>query len=222
MTADEAYNLILYITNQYQNGEPSPDEYKRIIKYGQLSYMSFLLGQVEQQPQGRPIPRVSLGNNDHIYQSLSPFLVELPISVLSTGRSVLPPDFQAWDNMSDSNGNDIRFVQKDSWSNWKKSVIDPVTTNPIYTIDKNGFLFLPASLGSAVLTYYQTPPDSVWAFTYDTDGVTPIYDAANSVGLNWLEKDCASVIARSLKLVGINLQSAAVEQLANSLISSGQ
>lgn len=222
MTADRAYQTILYIVNKYQAGEPSPAEYTTIIQYGQNMEQAALIGLIEQQPQGRPIPRIGLGNNDKIYQSLSPFIFPLNISVNSFGVAIKPTDFQAWVNMSTTDGKDIRFVQKDSWNNWKGSVIDPVTTNPIYTIDANGFLFAPSTIGSCVLTYIQTPPESIWAYTLGVDGATPIYDAANSVGLKWRDMDCYKVIAQGLKIVGINLSSAAVEQYANSVIQSGE
>jgi hypothetical protein len=221
LSADTAYRILLYCCNQYQGGEPTPEEYKLIMQFAQAGYQSFLLGNFEQYQYGRPISRVSLGQNQHVYESLSPFIKDTTLTIAGS-TAALPDDWVATVNVGANTGfQDYRFVPRDSWNNWATSVIDPVADNPIFTINMDGYKFLPATLQAAVLTYVQTPPDTIWAYTEDEDGL-PVYDAANSVGLKWSMKDATEVIARALKLVGVNLQAGAVMQLSNDLIKAGQ
>jgi hypothetical protein len=219
-SADYAYNIILYICNQLQNGQPSPDEYKLIMKSAQASYMAFLLGNFEQYQYGRPIARVSLGQNQRIYEALSPFIKEAPLTIAGNAAAK-PADWEATVSMSTVSDDNIRFVTKDSWNSWKKSVIDPVATNPIFTFKGDTIQFAHAGLTSAVMTYVSTPPDTIWAFTPDSDGL-PVYDAGNSVGLLWRSVDVMEVIARALRLCGVNLQAGAILQFANELTGKGQ
>ena len=220
VSADYVYNVILYILNQYQGGEPSPDEINLVVNQANKSHQQFLIGEYVKQQYGRPIANVEIGQNSHIYETLSPFILDLPISVNSAGLAVKPNDFQCAVNMATATNDNIRFVQKSEWTYWIKSVIDPIATNPIYTIDKTGLIFAPTNLGSAVFTYVQSSPDFIWNFDIVDD--IPVYNSVGSVGLSWLDRDVFDVVAKALTFVGVNLQSAAVEQFAQGIKTGGQ
>jgi hypothetical protein len=74
--------------------------------------------------------------------------------------------------------------------------------------------------GSAVLTYVKDAPQIVWAYT--TVSGRPVYDSASSVQPVWDNVDLLEIIARALKLIGLNLQDGQLEQYANQVTQQGQ
>lgn len=222
MSVDFVYRLIQYIINKNQQGYLSPEQFNIVINQAQYSYLDFLLGSFEQYTPGRPIAKVELGMNETIRQRLTAFIdppTTLTIDV--TGLATYPSDYQQADAMYTSSMNRVRYVQQDKLYSVLNSVIDPVANNPIYLINSAGFQFYPITLGNSKLSYVKTPPTIVWASTPDANG-RPIYDPGTSVDPLWYDLDFFEVIARALKLIGVNLQSAAVAQLATEIKQIGQ
>lgn len=222
MTVDFAYSLTKYASNKNQQGFVSPADFNVIINTAQFSFLDYLLGEFQQYTPGRPVARVELGNNQIIKQRLSP-LINLPatVTVSGSGHSTYPSDFQQVDAMYTSDMKRIRYVQQDSLYSYLESVIDPVATNPVYLIDAFGFQLYPITLGIIKLSYVKTPPTIVWASTPDPNG-RPIYDPINSVDPVWFDTDMLEIIARALRLVGVNLQNNVLSQYANEIKNTGQ
>lgn len=221
MDANTPYQIIKYAANKNQNGNIRPQDYNLIINQGQRDYMKYLIGEVQSYMQGRPISKVELGNSLHVMTSLAPF-IDAPstISINGSGIGAWPSDMEEVVAMYTSSMDRIRYAQQDSTWSYLKSVIDPVATNPIYNITNGEFQYYPITLGTAKISYVKTPPDIVWAFTLDSNN-RPVYDAGSSVAPLWSDTDMMEVIARALRLVGINLQVAAVSQYANEVKTVG-
>lgn len=115
----------------------------------------------------------------------------------------------------------MRYVQQDSLDSYVNSVIDPVATNPIYLIEMEGFRFFPNNIGVAKMSYVKNPDAIIWAYTDDVNG-RPIYDPIHSVDPVWYDTDMLDIISRALKIIGVNLQSAAISQYANDIKTNGQ
>lgn len=222
MDANTPYQIIKYAANKNQNGNIRPDDYNLIINQGQRDYMKFLIGEVQGYAPGRPIAKVELGNSQRVMQSLAPF-IDAPATVVvdGSGIGVWPSDMEEVVAMYTTNMDRIRYVQQDSTWSYLKSVIDPVATNPIYNIINGQFQYYPITLGSARISYVKTPPDIVWGYTLDPNG-RPVYDSGASVAPLWADTDMMEVIARALRLVGINLQSAVLSQYATEIKTIGQ
>jgi hypothetical protein len=115
----------------------------------------------------------------------------------------------------------VRYVQQDSLYSYYNSTIDPIATNPIYLIEPTGFQFYPITLASPVLTYIKNAPTMTWAYTLDGNS-RPVYSSGTSVQPVWDDVDLLEIIARALKLVGLNLQMGQIEQYANQVTQQGQ
>lgn len=222
MTVDFAYRLVQDICSKNQAGYISPANFNTWINQAQLSYLDYLFGLVQQYQPGRPIAKVELGLSQTIRQILTAF-IDAPstLTVDGTGLSPYPSDFQRVDAMYTTDMKRIKYVQQDSLASYLESRIDPVSSKPIYLIQSDGFKFYPITLGNAKLSYVKTPKTIVWAFNLNPNGI-PIYDPIASVDPLWYDLDMEDVLARVLKIAGVNLQSVPISQYANELKQVGQ
>jgi len=223
MSVDFMYKLMFFITNKSQNGYLTPQQFNLSICQSQISYMNYLLGEFQQYSPGRPVARVELGMNEILAQRLAPFVDPIyTLTINGSGVSPYPPNYEQIVAMFTNTGlQRVRYAEKDKIYSLVNSVIDPVATNPIYSIQSDGFQFYPITLANAKISYVKTPPEIIWAYIEDDNG-RPIYDTGNSVDPLWNDVDCLEIITRALSMVGVNLQSAAVIQYANQITKGGQ
>ena len=222
MTVDFCYKIMNYVMNKNQQGNLPPDKFNAIINQGQYSFIDYLLGEFQQYQYGRAQARVEFGQNRTVRQRLTPVIYGYNLTVDSTGFAPYPGDYQTVDAMWSFYGyNRIRYAQQNSLDSYVNSVIDPVATNPVYLIEMDGFRFFPNDIAQAKLNYVKVPDKIIWAYTLDANG-RPVYDPVNSVDPVWYDTDCLEIIARALKMVGVNLQSAAILQYANDVKMNGQ
>ena len=225
------YRICQFAINKAQNGYLTPSEFNLIINQAQVSYQDYLLGEFQQYQYGRAQARINYSENENIRQRLSPLITETTLTINGTsGEASYPNDYVQADAIITTAFKRVRFVQQDSLYSYYNSEIDPVATNPIYLIEPTGFQFYPKTLGTALLTYVKEVPTIVWAYTTVSGrpvyaptqtgvGVTPITGTIQPI---WADVDLLEIIARALKLVGVNLQAGQVEQYANQVTQQGQ
>jgi len=231
MNVNDMYRICQFAINKAQNGYLAPSEFNLIINQAQVSYQDYLLGEFQQYQYGRPQARINYSQNENIRQRLSPLITEATLAINGTsGEAAYPNDYVQADAVRTSTFDRVRYVQQDSLYSYYKSQIDPVATNPIYLLEPTSFQFYPKTLGSAVLTYIKDAPSIVWAYTIVSGrpvyaptqtgaGVTPTTGTVQPI---WDNVDLLEIIARALKLVGLNLQIGQVEQYANQVTQTGQ
>jgi hypothetical protein len=240
MNVNDMYRICQFAVNKAQNGYLTPSEFNLIINQAQVSYQDYLLGEFQQYQYGRPQARINYSQNENIRQRLSPLIAETTLSINGTsGKSAYPNDYVQADAVRTDTFDRVRYVQQDSLYSYYNSQIDPVETNPIYLLEPSGFQFYPKNLGvvgtsgtsgSAVLTYVKDAPEIVWAYTTVSGrpvyaptqtgaGVTPTTGTVQPV---WEKVDLLEIIARALKLIGLNLQDGQVQQYANQVTQQGQ
>lgn len=230
MTVDVMYRLLLFSINKNQSGYVGPSDFNLIINEAQLLYLEFLIGPPEQYQPGRPIPKVSLSLTEEVREILTAFIDPLStLGIDNTGLATYPTGFQRVDAMLTTDLRDrIKFVHQDFLWSTLKSTIDPVLSNPIYLIESGGFRFYPNNvfngagngISEAKISFIKTPPQIVWAFTIV--GGVPQYNPGPSVDPVWYDLDCFEVIARALRLVGVNLQSSIISQYAEEIKNTGE
>jgi hypothetical protein len=83
--------------------------------------------------------------------------------------------------------------------------------------------------GSAVLTYVKDAPEIIWGYTlvagrpvYNPATYNPSTTPTGSQQPVWDNLDLLEIIARALKLIGLNLQDGQVQQYANQVTQQGQ
>jgi hypothetical protein len=223
MTVDETYKLIQYVCNKSQNGGYiSPSDFHRVINAACHEYTDYLLGQTQSYQYGRSQARASYGNNQTIRQKLTP-LITAPqsISVDGTGLALYPTDFIQADAMYTTDNKRIRYCPQDRFDAFYNSAIDPVATNPFFLVEATGFRVYPITLGSIKLSYVKKHPAIVWNSTLDGNG-RPVYTSSGSAHPLWSDADMMQVIARALRMVGVNLQDNQVNQYALEVKNQGQ
>lgn len=231
MDANTVYNTIIYVANQFQRGNISPQRLNLIVQQGQTSFLDYCLGQMQQYQYGSPNARVQYGVNETARQRLTPFIN--PVSTLiidATGLAPYPPSFEQVDAMymNVPARTRIRFVPQHKAPNYISDPIDPIDTNPVYLLESGGFRFYPntnfdgVALGTALLSFVQTPAAFNWVGTpFDANG-RPQYNAGASAGLAWYDVDCLEIMSRALRMVGVNLGAGEVNQYAENIIKGGQ
>ena len=220
MNVNDMYRICQFAVNKAQNGYLTPAEFNLTINQAQVSYQDYLLGEFQQYQYGRSQARINYSQNENIRQRLSPLITSATLTINGSGEAAYPADYVQADTIITTAFNRVRFAQQDTLYSYYNSQIDPIATNPIYLLEPAGFQFYPVTLGSAILTYIKDAPEIVWAYT--TVSGRPVYSSGTSVQPVWDNVDLLEIIARALKLIGLNLQDGQVQQYANQVTQTGQ
>jgi hypothetical protein len=174
---------------------------------------------------------VEFGQNSVVRQRLAPIIYESFLSVDGAGYSPYPSaaglvpsngDYLQTDAMWSAYGYErIREVQQHYFYSIYNSKIDPIASWPVYMIRNNGFQFAPPSIGQARISYVIEPPDMIWGYTLDGNGV-PVYNPATSVQPVWDVASILEIIVRALRIIGVNLDYNQVNNYANQIQLQGQ
>lgn len=220
---DYCYKIMLFATSKnLQQGYLSPSDFNLTFNQGQKSYSAYLLGSFQTYTPGRPISKVELGQNSVVRQRLTPTIYGFNLNIDGTGFAPYPGDYLQTDAMWSIYGYQrIRFIQQNYLQSVYNSTVDPVSTNPIYLIEDVGFRFYPQSLGASRLNYARTPPDAIWGYDEDINGI-PVYNALKSTQPIWDSASLLEIIVRALAIIGVNLQLSVVSQYADVIKTQGQ
>jgi len=234
MDINEIYQIVLYSTaKNLSQGYVSPDDFNLTMNQAQKSYVSYLLGSFQQYTPGRAVARVEFGQNTIVRTRLAPIIYWDTLTVDAFGFCPYPTDYLQADAMFTAQGYErIRSVQQDSLYSFYKSQIDPIGTNPIYILEDTGFHFFPESIGTAKLSYVANPPDMIWGYDLDVNGI-PVYNPNGtpplvppqvvlSVQPVWDDASILEIIVRALAIIGVNLQLNVVEQYSMAIKNQGQ
>lgn len=222
-TVDDVYQIVQYACGKnLQQGYISPADFNLTINQAQKSYASYLLGNFQQYQPGRPEARVEFGQNTVVRQRLTPIIYGYNLNIDSTGFSPYPGDFLQQDAMWSYYGyNRIREVQQQYFYSIYNSVIDRIPSWPVYMIEYDGFRFFPNNTGQAKLSYVRNPPDMIWGYTLNVNGI-PVYNPASSTQPVWDDASILEIIVRALRIIGVNLQYNDVNAYANEIKQIGQ
>ena len=222
MNVDEMYRICQYAINKAQNGNLTPSEFNLLVEQAQNSWADYLIGEFQQYQYGRAQSRVGYGQNSNVRQRLQPFIYITNLSVDVNGFCPYPGDYLQADAMWSLYGSQrVKWTSQDRLYSTYNSKIDPIATNPAYLIEDIGFRFYPTNITAARLSYIKKPTRIYWAYTTDGNG-RPIYSPALSEQPKWSNLDQIEIIARVLKLAGVNLKDGDVVNYANSIIQQGQ
>lgn len=223
MTVDDVYSIIKFAVKKNQNGTVTSNDFNRIINLASDSYKAFLCGNMEGYQVGHPLPKAEFGNNRTARQRLTPSIYNYVLNIDAiTGISPYPLDYIQTDSMNSIYGvQKIRFAPQHKLVSIYNSVIDPISSNPIYLITDYGFQFHPSNLWRARLSYVRETPPIRWAWTLDGNG-REVYDPVNSVDPVWDNVAIYEVIVRALALIGLNLQLGSVMQYSEQIKQTGQ
>jgi len=227
MDTNQVYKIILFsVAKNKQQGYVSPEDFNTVLMpMAQKSYLDFLLGEYQKYQAFRPISVVEFGQNQRVRQSIAPLIYGIILNVNAQGTASYPSDYEYADAMWGVYGfYNIRFIQQDRYDSYRHSQIDPVSTNPVYFIDFEGFHFDPArpyGENQARMSYVRNPPPIIWGYDLDSNG-RPVYNPLKSQQPVWGDPDMFEIIVRALALVGVNMQLNTVIGYANEIKQIGE
>lgn len=223
---DFCYKIMLEATGKnLQQGFFNPDSFNICFNQAQRSYSAYLLGNFQTYTPGRPISKVELGQNSVVRTRLIPTIYGYNLNIDTSGFAPYPGDYLQTDAMWSIYGfKRIRQAPQEKLYSIYNSKIDPIATNPIYEIIDRGFMFyptMPEQYNKARLSYVRNPPDVVWGFTTDANGIE-VYSAPHSTQPIWDEASLLEIIVRALAILGVKLQLGVVSQYAEQIKQGGQ
>ena len=210
------------------SGYFNPDQFNLVANQASTDFLNYLLGTFQSYQYGRPVSKVQWGMNEIVRQRLTPLIgPAVPLTIDVTGLAPYPTGFQQVDAMFQANMVDrVRYVPQHKVYSYVKSQIDPIATNPIFTIESGGFRFYPNTTNNgvaftgALLSFVNTPPTIVWGYTPDGNG-RPVYAPGSSVDPIWYETDNSELLSRAMKILGINLSAPELTQIGNEMQKNG-
>ncbi len=218
MNINEIYKLVSYMVDKYQGAYLAPDDFNMAINAAQRQYLNFLTGETAEFNQGSRRPSGGFSNDVTTGGSLSNFLKEGTLTI-TTQLAAQPTDFYKISAMRTTDDDyAIKRVGADKIYAYVNNPIDtPTLTDPIYTEIGSNFKFWPSTLATAKIVYFKKPADANWAYTGDL-----VYDATNSVQLEWPENDHMDIVYRTLGIIGINLKDGDLIRISQTVKNDGQ
>jgi len=109
----------------------------------------------------------------------------------------------------------VKMYNEDERAERLNSQIDPVTiTSPIGEMDVPRYIRIyPAGGYTGTVTYFKRPVKPVYAYSVISQRVI-VYNAADSVQLEWRDTEHIPILLKSLASIGINLSDQEVSQFA--------
>jgi hypothetical protein len=220
MNINEVYKLVSYLVDKYQGTYLSPDDFNTVINMAQNQYLSFLTDDTG-GPNRNPKNPVGMSTSAIVADTLSTFLTETTVSVVSQIATKPPDHYKTVAIRTSDEDNAVRFVASDRLSSFIGNAIDsPTTTEPIYYEIGSTYKFYPSTLSSVRLTYIRVPMTLKWAYTGNL-----VWDPANSTptgtALEWGDSDIYEIVYRAIGIIGINLKDGDLVRAAQFIKNEG-
>jgi hypothetical protein len=187
MTIDDMHKMILWIKNQYQSGDQSPEQMDSAINAAITNRFN----------ENKRMFEAS----GYISDSLAPFKTFANVTITS-GFGNKPSNY-AYRTNAEYAGVEVEIVPESEWVNRKNDPVDvPSATYPICAIREQIEVY-PTGLTPLKLYYLRKPATVVWAYTSSGDDL--IYDSGNSVDCDFPEDCHVDIICRACVFLGLPL-----------------
>lgn len=203
------YELAYAIAAKQQQGFPSPADFNRFSNLANTDLFNFY-----NDERDKLLLKVNSGEQIAMPTTLNDFLVTTTLSS-STGIFNMPGDYQYYLSLtSPSSQADCLKVDQSKLTNYLNSTVDnPTIDYPIFTENSDTFSVYPDVINSIIITYLQTPPAVLWAYTVTADN-QPVYDPLNSVNFIWTDTEIYRLTARVLYYMSVSIRDGELEQQA--------
>jgi hypothetical protein len=115
----------------------------------------------------------------------------------------------------------VELVDESEYMMRKTSSLTPINVfYPVYRILGDNLVISPKTITRTEYSYLRLPTDAVVAVTLDAN-YNEVYDAANSVELEWNDLDKLEIISIILGDVGLNLRSSDIITASEQLKAKG-
>ena len=221
MNIDDIYKLVQFLSNKYQNGYVTPDDFNRSFNMASKMYMNHLMGDTETFAPARAVPRVGVGMGQSVSGKLAPFTyIGTALVAPTTTTATYPADLARILSIQTSDGTAVRRGDSMNFPAMKKSVIDSASPNKWYlyldtfsTIKFNADI----SLQGLTIDYVKYPIDAKWAYTGNL-----VYSVDTSTQTDWDDNSVNDIIFRQLGLIGMHLKDSELSQYSQLIKNQGE
>lgn len=226
MTVDELYRWVNWVSNKKQAGSVSPDEFNLAIKVVNIDLFKEKYGLPEEYRPGQPLPSQAYQITQKITDDLSFLIRPLVIQKSNDGYFKKPNNYLSFSSIRAlytfkdgcsvgvDEGTNIEIITDSELSTrLKNSIIAPSKDFPIGNFYELGIKVYPEIVDRVVLTYLREPATPLRAYTIQND--IDVYDATNSVQMEWSKTLHNDFAIRVLSYYGINLAEDSLFQFSN-------
>lgn len=239
MSVDELYKLVIMIGNKVQKGNFKPENFNLAMLAVNLQMFKGEYGLPEDYQPGRPIPKIAYSLTQKIEDDLSPFKRLVSIVLDNDGHALYPADYVhlstarcryvlAKDNKAQNAAGkaplktvEVKIVDDQGYMEALTSEVVPATQEfPVLAFYDTYMQVAPTNMYSIELTYLAYPRTPVWAFTIVNN--RPVYDAANSVQIEWKPIKHIDFAMRVCSYLGINIREPELIQYVETMKQKGE
>jgi hypothetical protein len=225
--------IVNYLINKSQTGNTfGVDEFNTELNYASKKLFKRRLGMPEEYELNAPITKQSYALTSRILESLSHFVINDNLKFVG-GVTAKPADLiyplGMIENIA-SNASDcsvdiepvlVELVDESEYMMRKTSSLTPINVfYPVYRILGDNLVISPKTITRTEYSYLRLPTDAVVAVTLEAN-YNEVYDAANSVELEWNDLDKLEIISIILGDVGLNLRSSDIMAASEQLKAKG-
>jgi hypothetical protein len=190
-------------------GYTDPDEYNRHIRDVQNILMSYYIALMEE--------------TQDVPESLNPFITRA-LSVTNSGTATRPSDLRYFLEVYAGHPQQVdcktmiayyqatyagsREVGRRQSSPIRKATLE----KPVYHYEGSTIILLPSDITHTTIRYIRYPSEAIYAYTEDEEDDHIIFDAGNSVNLEWLPQDEHNIVDLLLFFKGLETRDTAIIQ----------
>jgi len=215
MNVKEIFDFVNYTLNKHQSGNAlNPDEFNLCLKYANLEYFKFIYGLPERYQFGRALPSPGYEATQFVTDSMREFKMSVTYPVNRSGVATLPSDYVHFSSIThDVNGNTqtVEVLPDDKLSSrLSNPITKPTRKHTVCGIYGSTLKFFPPMVSSVTLNYLRAPRTPIFAANIVADDL--VYDAANSVQVEFPESTHNDFVQFILESVSVNLRDQFVYQ----------
>lgn len=198
MDINDVKNFFDYLSNKVQSGGIQISRFNLSLDRAQMQYFEMEFKRFM--------------DTQRLTDAIKPFLTSIPQTVDANGQLQYPFDYIHWASARNyiiptSGGateNRITELTNDEIGDvLQSSIVNPTLKYPVMTFYDTYMQFYPKNIGYIKFDYLKRPNVPVWAYT--TVNNRPVYDAANSVQLQWGDQSLNEIMYMACAYLGINL-----------------
>lgn len=215
------HDAINFYAAKSQLGFLSHEEIDSALHQGQMKRFTELIGNPNEYTKNDATSRIHYAKSQKVHDSLLPFKKQVTFTTgnFTAGVYELPSDYthllSMVINISDSNApggvtyETVDIIPEDKWADRKKSQLITVSaTRPLARFkmtSAKAIEMFPAQGYAGTLYYLKKPSTPVYSYTLV--GRVETYNSGGSTQMEWDDEEMGNVIAKTMQLLGINLQS---------------
>lgn len=225
------YQIVNYLINKSQVGNAfTPLEFQTILNYTSLLLYKKRLGVPEEYQLNSAFTKEGYAETSRILTDLSDFVTNDTLTYLN-GITPIPSNFiypigmeyKVADGTCDGGYKTtlVELVDAGEAVMRRQSALKPLAKYPIYELVADNLVISPSTIRHTNFTYLSNPTEAVIVTSTDSYTGELIYDAVNSVELQWNDLAKLDIIVLVLRSAGINLRAQDITQAAEIIKQQG-